>query len=183
MTPANGNPYPHLPDVEAVVYDLDGTLVELLVDWDAVTVDAAGTLSDAGVNVDGADLWGMLDLADQHGLTDDLETVVSRYERAGARESLRLPAADVLAELDCPAAVCSLNCERACHIALDTHGLSPSVDAVIGRDTVATRKPSPEPLLAAVNALSAAPERTVFVGDSERDELTATRAGTAFEYV
>jgi phosphoglycolate phosphatase len=27
------------------------------------------------------------------------------------------------------------------------------------------------------------PETTVFVGDGERDELTAERAGTAFRYV
>ena len=54
---------------------------------------------------------------------------------------------------------------------------------VIGRDTVETFKPDPESLLAAVDRLGVRPERTLFVGDSERDAETADRAGTRFAYV
>lgn len=183
MTNANESPYHRRADVEAIVYDLDGTLVDLLVDWDTVTAEAAAMLSAAGVAVDGSDLWGMLDLADQAGLTSDLETVIANHEHEGARSSRRLPTADAVAHVDLPVAVCSLNCEKACRIALDAHDLAEHVDAVVGRDSVATRKPDPEPLLAAVRAVSSQPGRTIFVGDSERDELTATRAGTHFEYV
>lgn len=183
MTKLNGHRYHEYNDVEAIVYDLDGTLVELLVDWDAVTSAARGVFADAGVETDGIDLWGMLDRAPEVGVDSDLESLVASYEVEGARTSERLPAADVLPEVDLPVGVCSLNCERACRIALDTHDLTTYVDAVVGRDSVATRKPHPEPLLATVQALSASPERTLFVGDSERDKVTAERAGTAFEYV
>ena len=183
MTEPNGQRYQERGDIEAIVYDLDGTLVELLVDWDAVATAAIDVFADVGVDVSGTDLWGMLDRAPDEGVADDLEALIASYERDGARISERLPAADVLPEIDIPVGVCSLNCEQACRIALETHDLTTYVDAVVGRDSVATRKPDPEPLLATVRALSARPNRTLFVGDSERDELTAERAGTAFEYV
>lgn len=183
VTTPNGKRYYERSDVEAIVYDLDGTLVELLVDWDAVATAAIEVFADTGVDASGTDLWEMLDRAPDAGVADDLESLIASYEYDGARTSDRLPAADVLPEIDIPVGVCSLNCERACRIALDTHDLTTYVDAVVGRDSVATRKPDPEPLLTTVRALSARPERTLFVGDSERDELTAERAGTAFEYV
>jgi phosphoglycolate phosphatase len=183
VTEPDGSRYRKRSDVDAIVYDLDGTLVELLVDWDAVAADATEVFADAGVDVAGVDLWEMLDRAADAGVADDLEAVIAGHEHEGARTSERLPAADVLPEIDLPVGVCSLNCESACRIALETHDLTDYVDVVVGRDSVATRKPDPEPLLAAVRALSASPERTLFVGDSERDAITAERAGAAFEYV
>ncbi|MDG5775890.1 HAD-IA family hydrolase [Haloarculaceae archaeon H-GB1-1] len=169
-------------EYDAIVYDLDGTLVELDVDWAAVADDVAATLRAHDVTVDGADLWGMLTLADETGHRPVVEDVIAEYEREGARASVRLALADEL-PLDVPVGVCSLNSERACRIALEVHGIDGHVDALVGRDSVATEKPDPEPLLATVESLSVAPERTLFIGDSERDEETANRAGTAFQYV
>ena len=170
---------------EGIVYDLDGTLVRLDVDWDAVARDVAAVFDDAGVDVDGAGLWDMLTIADDHGLADEVEATIARHEREGARTSTRLRFSDRLADGagDDPIAVCSLNCEEACRIALETHGLDEHVDTIVGRDSVATHKPDPEPLLAAVDALSVPAERALFVGDSPRDERTAERAGTAYRYV
>ncbi|MFC7154408.1 HAD family hydrolase [Halomarina halobia] len=169
-------------DYEAVVFDLDGTLVDLDVDWAVVERDVGTVLGDRGLAVDGHDLWGMLELSDEAGHRDAVEATIGEHERRGARRSDRLPAADDL-PLSVPVGVCSLNCEAACRIALDAHDLSRHVDALVGRDSVATEKPHPEPLLTTVTALDARPERTLFVGDSERDELTARRAGTGFRYV
>lgn len=166
-----------------VVYDLDGTLVDLDVDWDAVARDVRAVYDEAGVETPHGGLWDLLGAAADAGLSEAVEETIAAHERAGARRSRRLPlAADVL-EQSRPVAVCSLNCESACRIALETHGLVEAVDAVIGRDTVATYKPDPEPLLAAVSALSIEPEQTLFIGDSPRDEQTAQRAGTPFVFV
>ena len=170
-------------EFEAIVYDLDGTLVDLVVDWDAVAADAAARLEEAGVDASGTDLWQMIDLAATAGLSDEIEAIIAGHEHDGARNSERLPLADGLADHEVPVGVCSLNCEEACRIALDVHGLTDHVDAVVGRDTVGTRKPDPEPLLETARRLSADPENVLFVGDSERDEVTAEHAGTAFEYV
>jgi phosphoglycolate phosphatase len=167
---------------DAVVWDLDGTLVHLTVDWEAVADDAEATFRSAGVDADGMDLWSMLDLADAEGMREDVEAVIADHEREGARRSTRLACADRMGSFDAEG-VCSLNCEAACRVALDAHDLTPHADAVVGRDSVATRKPDPEPLLETLRRLDAAPEEAVFVGDSRRDELTAERAGVAFRYV
>ena len=183
MTESTTSRYDGRSDLDAIIYDLDGTLVELLVDWDVVAADAVDALADTGVDATDADLWAMLDIAAEAGVTEDLEAVIAAHECEGARTSVRLPAADVLGELEIPVGVCSLNCEDACRLALETHDLTEYVDVVVGRDSVSTRKPDPAPLLEAIESLSASPERALFVGDSERDEITADRAGVDFEYV
>lgn len=166
-----------------VVYDLDGTLVRLAVDWDAVRRELNDLLADAGVDPAGLVTWERLDAAVEAGVGAEAEAIISRHECAGAARAERLRHADELRAATVPAAVCSLNCERACRIALDEAGVAASVRAVVGRDSVAGRKPDPEPLLAAVSALGLDPADVEFVGDAERDAETARRAGTGFRYV
>ena len=172
-----------MTEYDAVVYDLDGTLVDLDVDWGAVAVDVREVYETAGKTPPSDGLWEMLEGASDAGLEADVESTIAAHEREGARTAPRLAHADELLERTVPVGVCSLNCKDACRIALEEQGLDEAVDAVVGRDTVATRKPDPEPLLETVRKLGVEPENAVFVGDSERDELTAQRAGTAFEYV
>ncbi|MFB6227136.1 MAG: HAD family hydrolase [Halobacteriales archaeon] len=170
-------------DVDAVVYDLDGTLLRLAVDWERVAADVGAVYGEAGIPTEGAGVWELLERAEENGIGEEVGAAIAAHEREGAHESVRLPPADDLIERSLPAGVCSLNCEAACRIGLETHDLADHVDAVVGRDTVGARKPDPEPLLAAVDALGVDPEAALFVGDSESDELTATRAGTRFSYV
>ena len=166
-----------------IVYDLDGTLVTLAVNWDAVASDVIAVYEDSGIDATGAGLWSLLEDADAHGIAADVEEAISRHEREGARRSRRCGLADELAEQTVPVGVCSLNCEAACRIALETHSLAGDVNTVVGRDSVATHKPDPEPLLATLEALGVEPENALFIGDSPRDKETAERAGVAFEYV
>lgn len=169
-------------EYEAIVYDLDGTLARLRVDWGAVREDVAAKFSARGFDVDGADLWELLERAQRDPLEALVEETIAEYEREGARRSDRLPLADELPQ-DVPVGVCSLNAEAACRIALEIHGLDRYVGTIVGRDTVESYKPDPEPLLRAVGDLSASPTETLFVGDSERDAVTAERAGVPFQYV
>jgi len=170
-------------DYGAVVYDLDGTLVRLAVDWDAAASDAVAAFAEAGVDIGDADLWSLFEIAPDHGLADDLESILAAHERRGAERATRLPHADRVPEWSLPVGVCSLNAEAACRRALERHDLLDHVDAVVGRDSVATHKPDPEPLLTTVDRLGADPSSALFVGDSERDAVTANRAGVAFEWV
>lgn len=169
----------------ARVYDLDGTLVRLRTDWRGAERAVKAVFDEAAVPVetDSKGVWELFSVAEAHGLGEAVERRVAEYEREGAVTSIRLPAADELESLAVPVGVCSLNCEEACRIALETHDLTDHVDVVVGRDTVAERKPDPEPLLAAVRGLEATPRETLFVGDSERDAVCADRAGTRFTYV
>jgi phosphoglycolate phosphatase len=168
-------------DYDAIVYDLDGTLVHLDVDWEAARRDAAAVLRDRGVDTAEMGLWDVLEAAEPSGALDGVNAAIAEHEREGARRSERLPVADELPR-QCPVGVCSLNSESACRIALDRHGLDAHVRTVVGRDTLATYKPDPEPLLTTVAGLGVEPGRVLFVGDSERDVLTAERAGVDFQW-
>jgi phosphoglycolate phosphatase len=170
-------------DHGAVVYDLDGTLVRLTVNWDAAARDATAVFADAGVDAADADLWSLFETAPEHGLAEELESVLAAHERRGAERSVRLPLADRVAKRDVPVGVCSLNAEAACRLALDRHGLLDHVGTVVGRDSVPTHKPDPKPLLVTLDRLGVDPASALFVGDSERDATTADRAGVAFEFV
>ncbi|MFC7115211.1 HAD family hydrolase [Natronoarchaeum sp. GCM10025703] len=170
---------------DAVVYDLDGTLVRLDVDWGAVTRDVQAVYDEHDVDdVDGdGGLWSLFLAADSHDIAAEVERTISRHERAGATSSRRLPLADRVSDHSVPVGVCSLNSESAVRMALETHGLDADVAAVIGRDSVPGQKPDPEPLLATIDGLPATVERPVFVGDSPRDATTADRADIAYRAV
>ena len=167
---------------DAVVYDLDGTLVRLAVNWTETHRAVVTAVEDAGISVEGESLWELLDRSYAEGFTQTVEAVLAAHERNGARRSERLPTAAELPRSE-PVGVCSLNAESACRVALKTHDLDDYVETVVGRDTVAGYKPDPEPLLATIAALDARPERSIFIGDTERDKQTAERAGVAFRFV
>ncbi|MDY6765337.1 MAG: HAD-IA family hydrolase [Halobacteria archaeon] len=169
--------------IDAVVYDLDGTLVRLNVDWDAVKREVADSLADESVEITTFTFRNMLDKAQEAGIRAEVEGIINRYEERGAQDSDRLPAADDLVNETRPIGVCSLNCESACQVALERHGLHEHVDAIVGRNTVGAMKPDPSPLLETVRRLSVTPERALFIGDSDTDKLTAERAGVVFRYV
>ncbi len=167
---------------EAIIYDLDGTIVELAVDWDEVATAVVQMFAERGVDTSGS-LWDLLERASRVDLRGRVEEIISEHEREGAHRSKRLALADQIIEEDRPVAICSLNSEAACRIALERYGLEEHVDAVIGRDSVERPKPDPEPLVAAAEALGVPLHRTMFVGDTDRDAITAERAGTGFLYV
>jgi phosphoglycolate phosphatase len=171
-------------EYDAVVYDLDNTLVELAVDWAAVDREVGECLRErAGVDPAGRDAWALLDVADEVGERAAVERIVTEHEYRGAEQSRRLPLADELGDAPHGIAVCSLNSESAVRRALAVHGLDGHVGSVVGRDSVETRKPDPGPLLAALETLGVPPERALFVGDSERDAAAARAAGVDFAYV
>lgn len=171
-----------MTEYDAIVYDLDGTLVRLDVDWGSVAERCAAILRARGHDVSNADIWGMRELASANGLLDRVDDAIAEFERDGARSARRLALADELPQ-SVPVGVCSLNCEAACRIALELHGVDGHVDAVVGRDSHETVKPDPGPLLHAVDLLGAEPSATLFVGDSDSDREAAAAAGLDFQWV
>lgn len=166
---------------QARVYDLDGTLARLNVDWEQTTVDVRSQLTNKGLNSDGETLWELFEDAVADGHRTVVEDIISEHERSGAAIADRLPRADDL-PASVPVGVCSLNCEAACEIALEQIGILHHIDVIVGRDTVATQKPDPKPLLWAIEQLGVSPEKAVFIGDTDRDRETADRAGVSFEF-
>ena len=61
--------------------------------------------------------------------------------------------------------------------------LSDAFEVIVGGEDVAAHKPDPEGLLRAIDELGAAPEKTLYVGDSITDARTAQRANVSFAAV
>lgn len=75
-------------------------------------------------------------------------------------------------------AICTNKPLHPTQIVLDQFGLASFFDAVVGGDQLATRKPDPEMLDHAVELLQA--KMCLFVGDSEIDRATAIASGQPF---
>ncbi len=170
-----------LAPYETVLFDLDGTLVVLEVDWPRVRQEmedfAAGSL---GRDFRGMTVWQML-RATEGEERRGLEEILERREVEGALKARKQPLADLLPFLSSfKVGVVSLNSRVSCLTALERAGLTPYVAAIVGREDTEKPKPDPEPLLLCLRALGSTPGGSVFIGDRERDRLTARHAGTAF---
>ena len=91
---------------------------------------------------------------------------------AGASELLRM-----LHDAGLRTAVVTNKQHRFAAALLERLGLSGWIDAVVGGDTCARRKPDPQPLLFACESLHVAPFDSLMVGDSVNDVQAARAAG------
>ena len=73
--------------------------------------------------------------------------------------------------------ICTNKPAEAAERALAATGLDTAIGVLVGGGSLPQRKPDPAPLLAAVQQLGAAADAAVYVGDSEVDGATAAAAG------
>ena len=175
--------------IEAVIFDLDGVIVDSEIWWDDVRRDFARahgrpwTLEDRHA-VMGANSrqWSAtmrdrlhLDLEPSEIETAIVDGVVDRYRREGppsipgAVEAVRR-----IAER-WPAALASSSHRRVIEAALEGTGLGSAFRVVVSSDEVANGKPAPDVFVAAARRLGTAPGSTLVVEDS----LNGLRAGRA----
>lgn len=74
-------------------------------------------------------------------------------------------------------AICTNKPEALAHALLTELGIRNEFGALIGADTLAVRKPDPEPLREAVRRVGGDLDQTCLVGDSDTDRNTARAAG------
>lgn len=186
----------HLPGrrPQAVVFDLDGTLIDSAPDLQAainrILAEAGrGPLAVEAVKAmvgDGVPKLVERAFAATGGLPDDMAAWVARfgedYENCGF--PLTHPFAGTLAVLaqlrdaGLPLALCTNKPQVATEEILERLGLAGFFGAVIGGDAVpGMRKPHPGHLLAAIKALGVEPARSVMVGDHLNDLSCARGAG------
>lgn len=182
--------------VEAVVFDLDGTLIDSAPDIHAAVGE---TLLGVGQpplplpTVRGFIGNGVPALIEQVMAARGIAPAPGAHERLceafmghymAAPTALTRPYPGVVEALAALAGdglrlgVCTNKPEAATRAILGDLGLADAFEAVVGGDSLPVRKPDPAPLLAAAERLG--DSRALYVGDSEVDAETARRADLRF---
>ena len=178
---------------DAILFDLDGTLVDTAPDMVAVLL---AMQKDHGLDLVSYDLArshfshgavALVRLAFPDA-NDDLvkklhKDYLDRYEDAVCVDSALFPdIGDLLDALDAgdrPWGIVTNKPKRMTDPLLVELGLSERTACTISGDTLPQRKPDPEPLLHASRKIGVPSERTVYVGDSLRDIEAGRAAGMA----
>ena len=181
--------------LSAVVFDLDGTLVDTLPDLHAAV---GSLLAERGLAVpaaaevrrmigDGARklverslAWSVGPMAEAE-LEAAHERFLAIYNAAPCRESRTFAnaeaALDQLAAQGLALGVCTNKPQRPTDTILEVLGLRQRFRAVVGGDAVTRRKPHPDHLHEVLARMGAIPEGTVMVGDSRNDLVAARGCG------
>ncbi|MBX5470811.1 MAG: HAD family hydrolase [Thermoleophilaceae bacterium] len=164
-----------------VVLDLDGTLVELELDWGAVRSALRARAATAGIAVRDARVQPLLARARAQAprVAEQLEAWLGDLEAAAARRCRvnRALLAWLAERPDAPLAICTSSGRACVGPALAAAGLAERVVAVVAREDVRAWKPNPEGLLALLARTGAPPERALFIGDRATDAAAGRAAG------
>lgn len=163
-----------------VVFDLDGTLVRLQVDWREAQAVLGRIARRFGRDPAGRTVWEMLREASGREAAA-LGAALEPLEIDGGMRAQPLPLADILPHWTREeVGIVTLNCHACAEEALRVNGLTRHVGAIVAREDTTRLKPDPEPLLLCIKRLGGKPEGAVFVGDRDRDRETAEASGTAY---
>jgi len=164
-----GSPRKSDRTVEAVLFDLDGTLTKPILDWPTIK-RAMGCPEDVTI----LEWFGTL--APERRA--EAERILLQFEMdAAARCEPAEGAAEIIEWLrgrGIKTGIVTRNCRRAVRLTLER--LSIRVDAVWTRDDGPV-KPDPEPILSVCRRLGVNPEATIMVGDYRYDLDAAKAAG------
>lgn len=177
----------------AVLFDLDGTLVDTAPDMVAVLQDLQRDHGQAAISYDVARMSvsnGALGLiriafpdADEEQRSDLHQQYLQRYTANVCRRSAVFPGLEALLDrLDAasrPWGIVTNKPARMTDPLLNKLGLAHRCACIVSGDTLKQRKPHPAPLLHACDLAGFDPKSTVYVGDAERDVEAGRRAGMA----
>ncbi|HEY74185.1 MAG: hypothetical protein B6I35_14255 [Anaerolineaceae bacterium 4572_32.2] len=179
-------------NVDAVLFDFDGTLVHLNIDFSQMRADVEAILPRYGLSADSKASRYTLELIAEcaQALTTrnggeeiaeafrrDAEAAILAIEMGAADTAQVHPGApellERLRERGIKIGIVTRNCRAAVEHILGKNTLT--YDVLLTRDDVAAVKPHPEHLLAALRLLQVEPQRALMVGDHPMD----IRAGRA----
>lgn len=180
--------------VAAVVFDFDGTLARLTIDFELMRREVLALASTHRADPSGLERLYVLELVeaaaarvaaargDAAAFRAAARSAIERIELAAARAGGVLPGVPAaLADLKgrgYRVAIVTRNCAAAVACVLDRSGGAPLPhDVLVTRDHVARVKPDPAHLAGALAALGAPPAAGVMVGDHPMDVEAGRRLG------
>ncbi len=175
----------------AVLWDLDGTLVDTEPYWMRAETDLVESFGGVWTHDDcmllvGSGLWNSATVLQERGVDMDADTIVEwltdRVQEQLSEHGVpwRPGARELLAELKdagVPTALVTMSVER---MARQIAGLIDfaAFDTIVSGDMVTRSKPHPEAYLSAAERLSVSPEHCVSIEDSAPGVASAVAAGT-----
>jgi phosphoglycolate phosphatase len=178
--------------IEAVLFDLDGTLIDSAPDLGAA---ADKMRTDRGLAslpladyrpMAGAGARGMIGIAfglkpDDDGFGDLKEEFFANYEACMTERTYAFDGvAELIAQIDRSGLKWGVVTNKSARFTLPLTRRMPlfgSAQTIISGDTTPHAKPHPAPLLEAARQLQLHPGRCVYVGDDERDIVAGRAAG------
>ncbi len=176
--------------IEAVVFDLDGVLLESERVWDEARRELTTELGGRWTDQAQRDMMGMSSLEWSRYMHDELgvslpaaaisDEVVRRLERLYRERLPLLPGAGEAVErlaARWPLAVASSSNRPLIELVLELAGVSDRFRVVVSSEEVARGKPAPDVYLEAAHRLGVPPRHAAAIEDSESGLRAATAAG------
>ena len=183
--------------VKAVVFDLDGTLVEFNLDYRRLRSEVKTFLNNQGLP---SSVFSMNDritsivekaerfMANRGKSEEEMREIkrkifskVDKYEMVAARTTHLLPSVmptlTLLKERQLKMGIFTVNGRKQTEYLLERFHLEKFFDAAVSREDAGKVKPNPEHLEAVLEILDSQPEETIVVGDSEADMRCARQLG------
>jgi HAD superfamily hydrolase (TIGR01549 family) len=175
--------------IKAVIFDLDGTLVEFKLDYKTERAELMQWLTDQGIPASilstSEGMFETLKKAETYmrntgkkakeidRVKEAVLSLADRYELQAAGETNLVPgvleALNALRDMKLKMSLFTIDGERATSFVLRRFRIGHFFDAVITRDVVSAVKPDPAHLKAALEALNVKPYEALVVGDSTLD--------------
>lgn len=159
-----------LTNVSGVIFDLDGTLVESVLDFSQMRREIGCPA--------GEDILTFIDNLPDETSRASAHQIILDHEMADAENAKWLPAGksmvDAVIKADLPVAIVTRNCKQATALKISNNQIP--ISTVLTREC-APAKPDPTALLMIAGQWQIAPAHILYVGDYIYDQQAAENAG------
>jgi pyrophosphatase PpaX len=179
--------------IDAVIFDLDGTIASFNLDYKSVRSDVRGFLTQKGVPASvlavNENIFEMLKKADLYfqnhnknpqvflEIQKEALAIAEKYEIDAASTTNLMPGVNetlkTLKQMNIKVGLSTLNCCRAAEIILKRFKIDECFQGVVCRNHVQNFKPHPETFEVVMKSLNVKPKATLIVGDSIIDMQSA----------